>query len=143
MTSSRFTDNNDGSITDQNTGLIWTREDSWQSEAKWVTWDEAVEHFRRLNQIKFCGHNDWRLPLREEALGLYDPTANNKDKYEKEIHLDPIFPAGSLPTIWIHEELTGNEGYILDFRNGEIRPLFKSKSGRMAIRSVRGTMKTE
>lgn len=137
----RFIDNNDGSITDKTTGLTWTREDSWQSEAKWFTWDEAVEYYRHLNHIRFCGYADWRLPAREEALSLYDPDAVNQDKYDSEIHLDPVFPAGSLPTIWINEELSGNDGTILDFRNGEIRPLYKSKSGRMAIRPVRSGAK--
>jgi hypothetical protein len=33
--------------------------------------------------------------------------------------------------------MLGNEGYILDFRNGEVRLLFKSKTGRMAARPVR------
>jgi hypothetical protein len=33
--------------------------------------------------------------------------------------------------------MLGNEGYILDLRNGEVRLLFKSKTGRMAARPVR------
>jgi len=61
----------------------------------------------------------------------------NYDKYETKIYLDPIFPKGPLPTIWIHEAMLGNEGYILDLRNGEVRLLFKSKTGRMAARPVR------
>lgn len=138
--SSRFTDNNNGSISDQKTGLIWVREDSWQSDSKWVTWDEAKEHITHLSDIKFCGRNDWRFPSNEEAISLYDPNAVNTDKYGKEIHLDPIFPSGPLATVWTDEPMSGNEGYILDFRNGEIRSLYKSKSGRMAVRAVRGLM---
>ncbi|GJL77609.1 MAG: hypothetical protein NPINA01_05980 [Nitrospinaceae bacterium] len=138
---SRFTNNNDGTITDVKTGLTWIREDSWQSDAKWVTWDEAKEHIMNLSDNKYCGMNDWRFPSSEEALTLYDPHAMNADKYGKEIHLDPIFPSGALPTIWTDEPMSGNEGYILDFRNGEIRTLYKSKSGRMAVRAVRGEMK--
>jgi len=134
--SSNFTDNGDGSITDQKTGLTWTREDTWQSETKWVTWDEAKDHIIHLCYIKFCGCNEWRFPTTEEVLSLYDPEAVNTDKYGHEIHLDPVFPAGSLPTIWTDGRFTGNESDILDFRNGEIRSLNKSKSGRMAVRAV-------
>jgi len=134
--SPRFNDNNDGSILDNQTGLLWTREDSWQTDAKWVTWDEAAEHAKHLCYLKFCGHQDWRIPTTAEALTLYDPESVNTNKYGKEMHLPTIFPAGGLSTIWLNE-YNGNEGSILDFANGEVRPLFLSKSGRMAARLVR------
>ncbi|PIQ95903.1 MAG: hypothetical protein COV67_12370 [Nitrospinae bacterium CG11_big_fil_rev_8_21_14_0_20_56_8] len=134
----RFTDAKDGTIQDTRTGLTWCREDSWQSEAKWVTWDEAIEHARRQCDLKLGGYNDWRLPTREEALTLLVPEASNKDKYGSDIQLPSVFPEGSLPTTWTQEGITGNDSYILDFRNGEVRSLFKSKTGRMAVRPVRG-----
>lgn len=140
-TSPRFIDNNDGSITDQKTGLTWIKEDSWQSDGKWVTWDEAKDQITHFCDIKFCRSTEWRFPTIEEVLSLYDPGAVNTDKYGHEIHLDPVFPSGPLPTIWTDGHFTGNEGYILDFRNGEIRSLYKSKSGRMAVRPVLGEMK--
>jgi hypothetical protein len=134
--SSRFIDNNDGSILDNKTGLLWTKEDSWQTDAKWVSWDEANEQGKHLCYLKFCGYQDWRLPTTAEALTLYDPEAVNTNKYGKEMHLPSIFPAGGLSTIWL-VEFTGNDGSILDFANGEVRPLYMSKSGRMAARLVR------
>lgn len=137
----RYTDNNDGSITDQKTGLIWTKQDSWQHEARWVTWDEAKEYIIHFSYIKFCGSNEWRFPTSEELLSLYDPDAINTDKYGNEIHLDPIFPSGTLSTVWTEGHFTGSDGTIVDFRNGEVRTLYKSKSGRMAVRAVRGEMK--
>ena len=72
-----------------------------------------------------------------EAQTLYDTDKENYDKYGQRLYLDPIFPEGPLPTIWIHEAMLGNEGYILDLRNGELRTLFKSKTGRMAARPIR------
>ena len=138
---SRFTDNNDGSISDQKTGLTWVKEDSWQTDSKWVTWDEAKDHIQNQCNIKFCGSYDWRFPSNEELLSLYDPDAINTDKYGNEIHLDPIFPSGSLSTVWTDGHFTGSDGSIVDFRNGEVRTLYKSKSGRMSVRAVRGEMK--
>jgi uncharacterized protein DUF1566 len=134
--SSRFTDNNNGTITDNKTGLTWTKEDTWQSEAKWVSWDEAKDHIMHLFQTNYCGNGDWRFPTTEEVLSLYDTDVVNTDKYGSVIHLDPIFPSGCLPTVWTDGHFSGNEGFILDFRNGEIRSLYKSKSGRMAVRAV-------
>ena len=132
-----FKDNGDGTITDTVNNLTWLREDSWQREAKWFTWDEANDYAINLGGIKFAGHNDWRLPSVVEAQTLYDTDKENHDKYGKRLYLDSIFPEGPLPTIWIHEAMLGAEGYILDLRNGEVRSLFKSKSGRMAARPVR------
>ncbi len=133
----RYRDNGNGTVTDIANEITWTQEDSWQMETKWVTWDEADEHIRHLSDIKFAGYNDWRFPSKAEAVTLYGADLENKDKYGNRLYLDPVFPEGALPTIWIHEHMTGEEGYILDLRNGEVRRLFKSKSGRMAARAVR------
>ena len=133
----RYRDNGNGTVTDIANEITWTQEDSWQMETKWVTWDEADEHIRHLSDIKFAGYNDWRFPSKAEAVTLYGADLENKDKYGNRLYLDPVFPEGALPTIWIHEHMTGEEGYILDLRNGEVRRLFKSKSGRMAARALR------
>ena len=39
----RFIDNQDGTMTDSTTELVWMQEDAWQKEAKWFTWDEAAD----------------------------------------------------------------------------------------------------
>ena len=100
-----YEDNGDGTITDISNNLTWLKEDSWQTETKWFSWDEANDYALNLGGIKFAGHNDWRLPTIVEAQTLYDEDKENYDKYEKRICLDPIFPKGSLPTIWIHEAM--------------------------------------
>jgi hypothetical protein len=134
----RFIDNGDGSIADAQTGLTWASQDSWQREAKWVTWDEAAEHARYMNAVKLAGHEDWRLPSPDEAATLYLPDKINRDKYGNEIHLDPVFPEGSLAAIWLAEPAAGDEAYFLDLRTGAIELKFKSVAGRMAARPVRG-----
>ena len=135
----RFIDNDDGTIIDSTTGLLWMREDAWQKEAKWFTWDEAVELANYFNSIKFGEFQDWRLPTEDEIKSLYHEKASNQDKYGKEIHLWPAFPSGGLATVWLKGE-SGHEGTLFDFKNGEFRPLYKSKSGRMTVRLVRGEM---
>ena len=135
----RFIANQDGTITDSTTELVWMQEDAWQKEAKWFTWDEAAELANHLNHIKLGGFQDWRLPTEEEIQSLYHEKASNQDKYGKEIHLWPAFPSGGLATVWLKGE-SGHEGILFDFKNGEFRPMYKSKSGRMTVRLVRGEM---
>ena len=133
----RFKDNQDGTLTDTKTTLMWLREDGWQREAKWFTWDEAHEFSIYMNGIKFCGFQDWRLPVEDEIRTLYNPEVTNHDKYEKENHLESAFPPGGQSTVWLKGE-GGSYGSLFDFKNGEVRPLYKSKSGRMSVRLVRG-----
>lgn len=135
---SHFIDNNDGTITDSNTDLMWTKEDSWLMEGRWVSWDEALEFSHTLGYQKFAGFNDWRLPEQQELLSLVEPTKTIKDKYGKDLKLDPAFAEGSLATVWTKEGI-GQDGYIVNFNSGEVSILYKSKTGRMAVRPVRGT----
>jgi hypothetical protein len=68
---------------------------------------------------------------------LYDPEVENTNKYGKKTHLLDVFPPGGLSTIWLKDDMPGNDGQILDYESGEVRPLYRSKSGRMAVRAVR------
>ena len=137
--SDRFKDNKDGTLTDTQTTLTWFLEDGWQREAKWFTWDEAHDLAIDINNLKFCSFQDWRLPLEDEIRTLYNPEVINHDKYEKENHLDTIFPPGGQSTVWLKGE-GGSYGTLFDFKNGEVRPIYKSKSGRMTVRFVRGKL---
>ena len=137
--SDRFKDNKDGTLTDTQTTLTWFLEDGWQREAKWFTWDEAHDLAIDINNLKFCSFQDWRLPLEDEIRTLYNPEVINHDKYEKENHLDTVFPPGGQSTVWLKGE-GGSYGSLFDFKNGEVRPIYKSKSGRMTVRFVRGQL---
>jgi hypothetical protein len=137
--SNRFKDNEDGTVTDTQSNLTWIREDGWQKEGRWFSWDEAKEWAGDVSYIKFGNSQEWRLPDEEEILTLYDTDTINKDKYGKEIHLDAIFPSGPQATVWLKSE-QGHEGTLFDFKNGETRRLYKSKSGRMSVRLVYGSI---
>ncbi len=138
--SERFTDNQDGTITDTQTGLTWTREDCWQTKEQWMSWDEAKDWTVNLSAGKFAGSHDWRLPTVKEAQTLYAPESRNQDKYGKEIHLDPVFPEGPQATIWCDDSGGNSDGFTLSFSDGEIKTLYKSKCPRMSARAVSGNM---
>ncbi|RMD87237.1 MAG: DUF1566 domain-containing protein, partial [Calditrichaeota bacterium] len=62
----RFTDNNDGTVTDNLTGLMWTKNANLTGLQ---TWQNALNYCNNLN---FAGYTDWRLPNREELRSLID-----------------------------------------------------------------------
>lgn len=57
-----YTNNNDGTITDNNTGLIWQK-----SFSKKLKWNEAVDY---ANNSTLAGFNDWRIPTVKELYSL-------------------------------------------------------------------------
>lgn len=61
-----LTDNNDGTVTDSDTGLMWLKESFPRQGAPEgpKTWRQAMLW---ANSLTFAGHNDWRLPSALEA----------------------------------------------------------------------------
>jgi hypothetical protein len=66
----RFIDNQDGTITDQETNLQWMRcsiGQRWNGTAcighpSRMTWNEAMPNGKHKVWTKFAGYDDWRLP---------------------------------------------------------------------------------
>ena len=63
-------DNADGTITDWSTGLMWEKHCDDESIHDWqnsYTWGDATAvKVAALNSASYAGHNDWRLPTKEE-----------------------------------------------------------------------------
>ena len=62
-----FTNNNDGTITDNYTGLIWQQVRSSNT----FTWEEALAY---ASTLTLGGKNDWRVPNVKELFSLNDVT---------------------------------------------------------------------
>ncbi|WP_027185371.1 DUF1566 domain-containing protein [Desulfovibrio inopinatus] len=60
-----FTDNGDGTVTDNITGLVWAQDDDGEGH----TWYEAVEY---CDALTLGGFSDWRLPTTNEFINLAD-----------------------------------------------------------------------
>ncbi len=83
----RFTDNSDGTVTDNLTGLIWLQNANVAGARNWTDALADVENLNRDGTMhgtsagdksKGGGHqNDWRLPNRSELSGLTDSSNNN------------------------------------------------------------------
>ncbi|MDG4583866.1 MAG: caspase family protein [Candidatus Competibacter sp.] len=78
-THQRFTDNGDGTVTDNNSGLIWLKDANCFDDKDWST---AMDLAKRLKKGQ-CGLRDgsdagqWRLPSKEEWETLIDPNARD------------------------------------------------------------------
>lgn len=69
----RFTDNSiatvtDLSVTDNLTGLIWAQNGNLAGDT--ISWQAALNYIKGLNTNFYLGHNDWRLPNRNELESL-------------------------------------------------------------------------
>lgn len=74
----RFTDNGDGTISDEATGLMWPED--WccdgANDGDLETWNDAIDW---ADALVFVGYSDWRLPNISELVtllnyGAHDPT---------------------------------------------------------------------
>ena len=68
---SRFLDNQDGTITDNETGLCWCQKDSFQIYQDWLTFQEAISWVDEINKKDFLGFHDWRIPEKDEIEKLF------------------------------------------------------------------------
>ena len=71
----RFIDHGDGTVTDNLTNLMWTK-DAQQIVWKFH-WDTAVDLCETLIYPEVDGYDDWRLPSLEELQSLLDANHNN------------------------------------------------------------------
>lgn len=76
----RFKDNGNGTVTDNLTGLMWTKSASSQG----YNWPGALSNISSFNSTNYLGHSDWRLPNRKEIRSLVDYSQAN-----------PALPAGN------------------------------------------------
>ena len=63
-----FVDNDDGTITDNATGLMWSQDDSGEG----MNWEDALAWVQQKNDENYLGHSDWRLPNAKELQSIVD-----------------------------------------------------------------------
>jgi hypothetical protein len=77
-----FVDNNNGTITDNATGLTWMQDDSNVS----MDWEDALSYCENLS---FADHDDWRLPDAKELQSIVDYSRSPDSTGSATI--DPLF----------------------------------------------------
>lgn len=125
----RYQDQKNGTVSDLETKLIWVQIDSYQTRKEWINWNKAQDYIRELNEKKFGGASNWRLPTREELGGLYDETVSIPWNYywtKNELHIDPIF-GKSHCCYWSSEEAKGDMAWGYNYIRG--KPYLSMKGG--------------
>ncbi len=69
-------------VFDHVTGLMWQKSGS----KKYLTYAEAQTYIKKLNQERFAGYDDWRLPTIPELKSLLEPEESSNGLY-----IDSIF----------------------------------------------------
>lgn len=77
-----FQDNSDGTITDNATGLMWTKDDSGEG----LNWAGALDYAYNATA---AGYDDWRLPNAKELQSIVDYTRSPQTTSSAAI--DPMF----------------------------------------------------
>ena len=124
----RFQDFKNGTVADLETKLIWVQIDSYQTRKQWINWHKAQDYIRELNEKKFGGANNWRLPTRKELAALFDEKQSISWSYywtRNELHIDPIF-GKSHCCYWSSEE-KGDMAWGYNYIRG--KPYLSMKGG--------------
>ena len=74
-----FKENNNQTISDHSTGLMWQQEDS----QKPMAWDKAIDYCERS---KTAGYEDWRLPNAKELQSIVDYTRSPDTTQSPALH---------------------------------------------------------
>jgi len=98
-----FSDNNDGTISDNTTGLMWSKDDNGAG----LNWEEALDWVYQKNQENYLGYNDWRLPNAKELQSIVDykrsPQTTNSPAIDSLFEVSPITDEGgeiNFPFYW-------------------------------------------
>ena len=110
-----FVDNGDGTISDTRSSLMWKKDDSFKEFGYGINWFEAQDYCEILNEKKFAGYEDWRLPSGEEAKSAFSFTQSNTDKDGAETHISDLFEPGGGHNTWTYEEKPDYEQYAQKF----------------------------
>ncbi len=132
-----FADNPNGVISDKKGNLEWLPKDSYGDLGKWVNFQEAHSYRTTMVSVYAGGHNDWRFPTQEEALGLYNEELNQLDWEGEHVHIHPLFVSKCARQVWTSEENDENQALAVNFQDGSTEFIDKQTRDNIAVRLVR------
>ena len=138
-----FTNNGNGTVTDNNTGLMWEVKgaadgipDSLNPNDADNTyaWADAQGAIDELNAMNYAGHSDWRLPTPDELGTILDLS-----KQAPEHAIDKIFFTNCQPgNYWTSATYAGDLTMAWVFNFQTASDDFLDKANNFFVRAVRG-----
>jgi len=113
-------------VHDHITGLMWQQSGS----EKDMAYTEAEKFFRDLNNQRFTGYTDWRLPTLEEAMSLLEPGRHG------DLFINPIFDRKQR-WIWTTDKPSPYEAWAVVFDDGSCDYDFVGGHSAAYVRAVR------
>lgn len=130
----RFTDHGNGTVTDELTGLMWTKDadapgptSCWPAAIK--SWQRALEHLECINNRNLYGYSDWRLPNRKELFSLLD-----WGQHDPPLPIGHPFSQVQLEQYWTSTTVTLNPddyAFYLEMENGTLGEGWKGHGRRV------------
>ena len=105
-----FVDNGDGTVLDRRTGLMWQKSGS----DDYMPYENAERYVQQLNQRRFAGYNDWRLPTIEELSSLME----NK-KMNRGLYIERVFDNKQRWCWSGDQKRSSGSRWVVDFSNGD------------------------
>lgn len=137
---SRYINNVNATITDQQTGLMWkqcsegpTNSDCTIPDAVVFNWQQALQQAETVNATGgFAGFNDWRLPNIKELSSLVETQC-----YLPSINLT-LFPGTPVARHWSSSLKSSSDGvFFADFDDGGVGFAGNNRESTYYIRLVR------
>lgn len=127
----RFVDNQDGTITDRQTNLMWIKNGWRLNFIAAETWEDAVD---KCNRFRHGNYSDWRLPTIEEWHSLIDTGNQNPAMVEPNPFENII---GHMP-YWSQSDFSlGPKSYVVIMYSGVIKQQNKKeKAFILPVRSI-------
>ena len=121
-----LTDNDDKTVTDKATGLMWKKTGSPDK----MTFGETEKYIHKLNNMRFAGHADWRIPTIDELISLIEPETQANG-----LHVNPIFD--SKEKFWSCDSWQQGGGWSVSFGSNLVYCRNSFKKGHIrAVRSL-------
>ncbi len=126
-----LSDNGDGTVTDNATGLMWSQDDSGDGvntgPRSGMIWEDALAWVQQKNAENYLGYSDWRLPNAKEMHSILDysraPDATSSAAIDPLFNITEITNEGGeadYPWFWtgtthVRADGTGSSGAYICF----------------------------
>ena len=126
-----YTDNEDGTVTDNSTGLMWQQATATGgTSGNYLTWKDALSY---CDNLSLGGHTDWRLPNFKELQSLVDFS-----RYKPSINTNYFPDTNPNNYYWSSTTVSGVYACQMSFNGYEFGDSTTGKGGSAQVRAVRG-----